>query len=178
MLRFSRRLPIGKFFAYSSALIAVLAVVLAGKGVAALQEAGLLDIQPLAGVPRIDLLGIHPTVEGVAGQLLVLALVLAGFWYSRHPAPVPSAQAGAAWRLCCRRGISGRPAMATGTVSLRLLGIPSQPHREEDLTCNHPATPHASLSTATRWMSAQPCGPMRPPSSPLSRPSTSVARRI
>ena len=44
MLRFSRRLPIGKFFAYSSALVAVLAVVLAGKGVAALQEAGLIGV--------------------------------------------------------------------------------------------------------------------------------------
>src|SRR3546814_9050904 len=40
MLRYSRKLPIAQFFAYSSALIAVLAVVLAGKGVAALQEAG------------------------------------------------------------------------------------------------------------------------------------------
>ena len=46
MLRFSARLPIGKFFAYSAALIAVLAVVLAGKGVAALQEAGMLGVTP------------------------------------------------------------------------------------------------------------------------------------
>ena len=35
MFRFSARLPIAKFFAYSSALIAVLALVLAGKGIAA-----------------------------------------------------------------------------------------------------------------------------------------------
>ncbi|MEO7177579.1 MAG: FTR1 family protein, partial [Allosphingosinicella sp.] len=47
MLRFSRTLPIAKFFSYSSILIAVLAVVLAGKGVAALQEAGLLGVAPL-----------------------------------------------------------------------------------------------------------------------------------
>ena len=46
MLKFSQRLPIGKFFAYSSALVAVLAVVLAGKGVAALQEAGLIGVTP------------------------------------------------------------------------------------------------------------------------------------
>ena len=34
MLRYSRTLPIGKFFAYSSVLVAILAVVLAGKGTA------------------------------------------------------------------------------------------------------------------------------------------------
>ena len=39
LLRTSARLPIGQFFAASSLLVAVLAVVLAGKGVAALQEA-------------------------------------------------------------------------------------------------------------------------------------------
>ncbi|MBX6741111.1 MAG: FTR1 family iron permease [Acetobacteraceae bacterium] len=86
MLRFGRRLPIGRFFAYSSMLMAVLAVVLAGKGIAALQEAGLLEVEPLAGIPRLDLLGIHPTIEGIAAQMLVLAIVLAGFWYSRRPA--------------------------------------------------------------------------------------------
>ena len=84
MLRLGRRLPMERFFGWSAALMAVLAVVLAGKGTAALQEAGVLEVDPLAGIPHVDLLGIHPTVEGVAGQLLVLALVLAGFWYSRH----------------------------------------------------------------------------------------------
>ena len=40
MLRLSRTLPITQFFRYSAILIAVLAVVLAGKGIGALQEAG------------------------------------------------------------------------------------------------------------------------------------------
>lgn len=53
MLRFSAKLPVSAFFKYSSALIAVLAVVLAGKGVAALQEAGLIDIAPLVQIRRI-----------------------------------------------------------------------------------------------------------------------------
>jgi FTR1 family protein len=47
MLRYSRQLPIGKFFTYSSWLMAVLTVVLAGKGIAALQEAGIVSIAPL-----------------------------------------------------------------------------------------------------------------------------------
>ena len=85
MLRYSRRLPFGTFFAVSAALVAVLAVVLAGKGVAALQEAGWLSVSLIAGGPRIDLLGIHPTVQGVGVQLAVLGVLLAGFdWNARN----------------------------------------------------------------------------------------------
>ncbi len=82
MLRFSARLPVGEFFRYSSALIAILAVVLAGKGVAALQEAGMIDIAPLATFPRIPVLGLFPTWETVVAQLLVVAIVAAGAWYN------------------------------------------------------------------------------------------------
>ncbi len=84
MLRYSRRLPIGKFFTYSSILIAVLAVVLAGKGVAALQEAGLLGIEPLAYVPRITLIGLFPSVETIAAQIAILAALLLGFGWNRR----------------------------------------------------------------------------------------------
>jgi high-affinity iron transporter len=84
MLKFSQRLPIGKFFAYSSALVAVLAVVLAGKGIAALQESGLVAVTSAGWVPRIPVLGIFPTVQGVTIQLVTLAILLIGFaWNSR-----------------------------------------------------------------------------------------------
>jgi high-affinity iron transporter len=84
MLRFSRRLPIAKFFSYSSALIAVLAVVLAGKGVAALQEAGLLGVTPVRWAPRVAMLGLYPTVQGLAAQAATLAILLAGFGRNRR----------------------------------------------------------------------------------------------
>jgi high-affinity iron transporter len=83
MFRFSRRLPIGKFFAYSSALIAVLAVVLAGKGVAALQEAGMLGVTPV-GLPRVSVLGLFPTLEGLAAQALTLLALLLGFGWNKR----------------------------------------------------------------------------------------------
>jgi high-affinity iron transporter len=86
MLRFSRRLPIDKFFTYSSALVAVLAVVLAGKGVAALQEAGLIAIHPLDAIPRLSMLGLFPTLQGVTAQLLTLVVLLAGFVWNRRSA--------------------------------------------------------------------------------------------
>ena len=84
MFRFSARLPIAKFFAYSSALIAVLAVVLAGKGVAALQEAGLLGVTPIAAAPRIAIIGLYPTLEGLAAQAATLLILLLGFAWNRR----------------------------------------------------------------------------------------------
>jgi high-affinity iron transporter len=87
MLRFSRKLPFGKFFSISAILMAVLAVVLAGKGVAALQEAGWLSLT-LVKAPRIELLGMYPTLQGLVAQLLVLAALVAGFAWNGRAARV------------------------------------------------------------------------------------------
>jgi high-affinity iron transporter len=93
MLKFSQRLPIGKFFAYSSALVAVLAVVLAGKGVAALQESGLVAVTTIGWVPRIAVLGLFPTVQGVTAQAVTLAILLTGFaWNSRESRRLAAAE--------------------------------------------------------------------------------------
>ena len=81
LLRTSARLPIGQFFAASSLLVAVLAVVLAGKGIAGLQEAGLLHTSPIA-IPRIDLLGIHPSWQTLLAQLAVLFTALVAFAFN------------------------------------------------------------------------------------------------
>ena len=83
MLRYSRRLPIGTFFAYSSVLIGILAVVLAGKGISGLQEAGLLGITPLPNLPRIPILGIAPALAPVAAQILTLAIIGSGYWRNK-----------------------------------------------------------------------------------------------
>ena len=84
MLRYGRVLPIGKFFAYSSVLIALLAVVLTGKGVAALQEAGYLPIHPLASFPRIEILGMFPTCEGIIAPLAMVLFLAIGFGYNHR----------------------------------------------------------------------------------------------
>lgn len=87
MLRYSTRLPITQFFSWSSILIAILAVVMAGKGIAGLQEAGILGVAPLSGVPRIQMLGLFPTTETVLAQLAALAVLGVGFWLNtRRPA--------------------------------------------------------------------------------------------
>jgi len=83
MLRFSSYLPVGKFFAYSSVLMAILAVALAGKGAAALQEAGYLPVTLWRGLFRNEMLGIYPTRETLLAQLAVIALLAIGFGRNR-----------------------------------------------------------------------------------------------
>ncbi|OGB26582.1 MAG: iron permease [Burkholderiales bacterium RIFCSPLOWO2_02_FULL_57_36] len=81
MLYTTARLPIAKFFGASSALIAVLSVVLIGKGVAALQEAGLLDVTPVS-MPRIDLLGLYPSQQTLIAQMIVVLVIALGFAFN------------------------------------------------------------------------------------------------
>ena len=78
MLRMSKRLPIGRFFSISSILIAVLAVILVGKGVAALQEAGWVP-QVLVTAPRIEWLGVYPSWQSLLAQLTVAIAAAIGF---------------------------------------------------------------------------------------------------
>ncbi|PHS23366.1 MAG: iron permease [Robiginitomaculum sp.] len=80
LMNYSKRLPITQFFLYSSFLMAILAVVLAGKGIAALQEAGWVGIAQSAWLPRVEIIGIYPTWQGLIGQALVLATLLVAFW--------------------------------------------------------------------------------------------------
>ncbi len=95
MLRYSRKLPITQFFRYSAILIAILAVILAGKGVGAFQEAGVLSATFIAGLPRLAELGFFPTVETIGAQLLTLLALIAGFRISRSPSgPQPAAVEG------------------------------------------------------------------------------------
>lgn len=79
MLRYSRTLPVGTFFRYSSWLMAVLTVVLAGKGIAALQEAGWVGIAPLDSVPRFSILGLFPTWQSIVAQLAMIVALIVGF---------------------------------------------------------------------------------------------------
>jgi high-affinity iron transporter len=80
--RFSVRLPLGLFFAASSVLLAVMAVVFAGQGIAALQEAGKLAASRV-DFPSIPLLGIYPNLQGLALQLALVTIIIVGFAYLR-----------------------------------------------------------------------------------------------
>jgi high-affinity iron transporter len=82
ILKVGLRLPVGWFFGAGSLLMAVLAVVLAGKGIAALQHAGVLAVGPL-DLPAIPSLGLYPTWQGVLTQVAVVLLIGGAAAYSR-----------------------------------------------------------------------------------------------
>ena len=90
IFKYSLRLPIGPFFNVMSALLALLAVVFAGHGIAALQEAGVLGATRL-GFDAVPLLGIYPSVEAIGAQLFTLALVGLSFWAARRSAVAQAA---------------------------------------------------------------------------------------
>ncbi|UVT20417.1 MAG: FTR1 family protein [Nitrospira sp.] len=85
ILRYSVRLPIGPFFTVSSILLALMAVVFVGNGVAALQEAGVLETTTVRFI-SLPLLGVHPTAQSLVLQALTLALIAGGLWSNRAKA--------------------------------------------------------------------------------------------
>lgn len=84
IFRFGVRLPLRQFFGATAAVMIALSVIFAGKGVAALQEAGKLPLDPVA-FPRIELLGIYPTLQSLGIQLAVLVAALALLAYGARP---------------------------------------------------------------------------------------------
>jgi len=78
IFRYSVRLPLRLFFTATSVLLCVLAVVLAGKGVASLQEAGMLPSN-LVHFPSVPLLGIFPTLQGLGVQIVAVLVIIAAF---------------------------------------------------------------------------------------------------
>ncbi len=83
ILRYSVRLPIGPFFLAASSLLAVMAVIFVGNGIAALQAAGVLDVTNVRFF-SLPFLGIHPTVQTLVPQVLILALIAGGIWSNRE----------------------------------------------------------------------------------------------
>jgi len=71
--RIGMKLPLSLFFRVTSLVLLVLSVVLLGRGIAALQEAGVLNAYYL-GVPTIEWLGFFPTVQGVLAQAVAVLL--------------------------------------------------------------------------------------------------------
>ena len=71
--RFGVRLPLKPFFGVTSAFLYYMAFVFAGKGIAELQEGGLVTTTILPGAPRLPALGIYPTAESLAAQAVLVA---------------------------------------------------------------------------------------------------------
>jgi len=83
LFRFGIRLPLRTFFMVSAAIMLVLSIVFAGKGVVALQEAGILPVNAVP-FPRIDILGIYPNLESLGMQLAIILLGVMFTLYSAY----------------------------------------------------------------------------------------------
>lgn len=70
------RIPLRPFFLVTSALLALMAFSFAGSGIKELQEGGVVGVTQVAGVPSIDWLGVYPTVETLAAQGVVAAVLI------------------------------------------------------------------------------------------------------
>ncbi len=82
--RFGVKVPLKPFFAVTSAMLYYMAFVFAGKGIADLQESGLVRTSVVEWAPRIPVLGIYPTIQSLTLQLLlVVLLVVAVVWLQR-----------------------------------------------------------------------------------------------
>jgi high-affinity iron transporter len=84
MLHYSKRLPIKQIFKISALTMVILAVVLVGKGFAALQEAGIIGMNLISDWVRFEPFGIYPTVQTVAAQILTAVLTLALWVYTER----------------------------------------------------------------------------------------------
>jgi high-affinity iron transporter len=81
ILRYSTRLPLRQFFAISGIFMFVLAFIFTGKGIAALQEAGRIPLDPI-NIPSVELLGIFPSMQSTGVQLLLVVVAVAMLYYS------------------------------------------------------------------------------------------------
>lgn len=84
MLKLGARLPLKQFFRLSAFLILLLAVVLVGKGLHALQEMGWLGVTSFPLNVRQDVLGIFPTYETLLGQAALAVIILVGGYLIRR----------------------------------------------------------------------------------------------
>jgi high-affinity iron transporter len=75
--RAAHRIPFGKFFYATSILLYGLAVVFIGQGIASFQESEWIGATFVEHVPTIPMLGLYPTVQGIAAQLALLAFAAA-----------------------------------------------------------------------------------------------------
>lgn len=89
MRRTALRLPLGLFFSATAVLLYLLAFIFTGQGMLELQGAGWASATQVPWAPTVPALGIFPTVESLAAQGLVVALLLPPLilWLRRRRQP-------------------------------------------------------------------------------------------
>jgi high-affinity iron transporter len=86
MVKFTTKVPIRSLFKYSSAIMALLAVVLVGQAIHEFQEAGYFGISSLPFHLNLPTIGLYPTLQTTVAQLIIIGSII-GLWvYSNRRA--------------------------------------------------------------------------------------------
>jgi high-affinity iron transporter len=86
--RMGYKLPMKTLFKASTVLLVVTAIVLLGKGLHALQEVGLVPLQPISFI-TLDLLGIYPDAMTLVPQVVLTAIPLVMLAIKRRASTAP-----------------------------------------------------------------------------------------
>ena len=78
------RIPLKPFFRGTSIFMSLMAFSFTGSGMKELQEGGVVGVTQIEGMPMIDLLGIYPTWETLLPQIVLVIIVIAGFFYQKR----------------------------------------------------------------------------------------------
>jgi high-affinity iron transporter len=115
--RFMLRIPLRPFFRATSVLLYALAVVFVGQGIASLQEANVVGTTFVPYVPTLKVLGIFPTVQGLAAQLALSVFSAGAFLAPQWQSAL--AGRGRTLALKMKKGRPTAPAPTTQSVSSR-----------------------------------------------------------
>jgi len=78
------KLPLRPFFMFTGSFMYLMAFVFSGNGVLELIEGKLFEPTLLPFVPEINILGIHPYLETLAPQVLLIIAAFISFWVMRY----------------------------------------------------------------------------------------------
>ncbi len=91
LLRVGRRLPVRQLFTWTNWALVGLAFILVGKGIYSLGEAGAFTLHPIPWLRQAveftgltGLLGIHPTIQTLSGQGLLMTVLVVTFLLARR----------------------------------------------------------------------------------------------
>ncbi|GGF44602.1 FTR1 family protein [Echinicola marina] len=87
-VRYSKKIPVRQLFRYSAWVITLLALILIGKGIHSLQEAGWISITGLPVSVNVDWLGVFPTLETFVSQIVLLVAMLVMYYWSNRKSRV------------------------------------------------------------------------------------------
>ena len=88
LTRAAYRIPLRALFAVTSLMLYALAVVFIGQGVASWQEADVVGATFIGHVAQIPALGIYPTVQSIAAQVILIVVAMLSYFRPRGGAQI------------------------------------------------------------------------------------------